>query len=70
MYLSPTGIPTYNNNDGKGPRIDLCCLPGSDCLVTDPNYNSRVNFPYTNGASSQHEGGQTTTEGRLSAARL
>lgn len=46
--LDITGIPTYNNNDGKGPRIDLCCLPGSDCLTTDPSYNAQINFPYMN----------------------
>ena len=34
--VNVTGIPTYNQMDGKGPRIDTCCLPGVDCLTTDP----------------------------------
>ena len=45
------GIPTYNDDDGKGPRIDLCCTPGSDCLATDPNFNAQHNFQYMNGAA-------------------
>ncbi len=46
------GIPTYNNDDGKGPRIDLCCLPGSDCLARDPNFSPARNFEYMNGTGS------------------
>ena len=34
--LNLTGIPTYNQQDGNGPRVDLCCTPGFDCLVSDP----------------------------------
>lgn len=34
--LNLSGIPTYNLQDGKGPRADLCCTPGLDCLPSDP----------------------------------
>ena len=55
-----TGIPTYDQHDGKGLRVDTCCTPGLDCLQSDPTagwYQSSA-FPtfvsVSFGKSSQH----------------
>lgn len=50
--LPLAGIPTFDQKDKKGPRYDTCCLPASDCLATDPNFNPARNFPYISSATS------------------
>jgi Ca2+-transporting ATPase len=67
-FVLPPGIPTYNNDDGKGPRIDLCCLPGSDCLATDPNFNAQRNFEYLNSTEILCEYKREQTSGNTTLA--
>jgi len=55
-----TGIPTYDQHDGKGLRVDTCCTPGLDCLQSDPTagwYQSSAlcqSVSASSGKSSQH----------------